>query len=117
LRLFSWALRSPPHPQSIPALQRSFQLRSICLRSRLVGRPCSMLSAGSRARRSCSAAFWRAAMLSGVSVYRSCATGAGPRTPLRPCTTTVRSTAPCRKRTVSPGLTSLVVPAKPQQPA
>ena len=68
LRLFSWAPHCLACPQSIPALHRSFQLRSICRRSRLVGRPCSMLSAGSRAKRFCSAAFWRAAMLSGVSV-------------------------------------------------
>ena len=44
----------------------------------------------------------RAAMLSGVSSYSRCATGAGPRAPLNPRTITVRAMTPWRKATVSP---------------
>ena len=61
-------------------------------RSRLVGRPCSMLSAGSRAKCRRSRATAQAAILSGVSSYSCCATGAGPRCALRPRTHTVRET-------------------------
>ena len=74
---------------SATALQRCQSASS--RRSRLVGRPCSMALAGSAPRRRASAAFSRAAMLSGVSAYSACATGAGPRTLLSASRSTVRS--------------------------
>ena len=53
--------------QSVDALQRLFQALSMSRRMRLVGRPCSRLSAGSAASRRCSAACARVWMLSAVS--------------------------------------------------
>ena len=72
----AWLLLAGASPQrtgyrespgsSTDALQRSFQ-PLISRRSRLVGRPCVSVRAGSTPWRRCSAAFSRAAMLAGVS--------------------------------------------------
>eukprot|EP01041_Mallomonas_annulata_P018822 gene18822-37903_t len=65
-------------------------------RSRLVGRPMVWLCAGSGARRRISAFAARCASEAGVSSKSSAATGAEERTPLRPRTTTVRTSWPMR---------------------
>ena len=53
-------------------------------RSRLVGRPCSMASAGSAPRRRCSAPLLARGDALGRFLVQRCATGAGPRTSLTP---------------------------------
>ena len=84
------------------ALQRLSQPFCKSRRSRLVGLPCSIAAAGSGARRMRSASAARVWMLSGVSSYNCCATGAGPRWWLKPLTTNSRCTRPWRSCSRSP---------------
>ena len=94
------------HHSSSDALQRDPHALSIACRSCLLGRPSLRLSPGSVPMRLCSEASARDCRLSGVSSYKSCATGAGPRLSLSDLTARVRVAPGWRNTTVSPTRTS-----------
>src|SRR3569832_183896 len=73
-------------------------------RSRLVGRPL-MNAPGARKYFFRSDSFCRRSMLASVSLYKLCATDAGPRLSDTPCTTTSHSAEPLSISSKSPDLT------------